>query len=62
MWLLIILVFVVVGAIWGASQSDCDAGSGAMMGGCLAVGCLTRLFMAGIVILGTLWLFGAIFG
>ena len=62
MWLVIILVFVVIGAIWGASSTDGDAGSGAMLGGCLAAGCLARLFMAGAVILVTLWLFGAIFG
>ncbi len=62
MWLVIILVFVVIGAIWGASSTDGDASSGAMMGGCLAAGCLARLFMAGAVILVTLWLFGAIFG
>ena len=62
MWIVIILVFVVIGAIWGASSNDADPGTGAMMGGCLAVGCLWRIFVAGIIILGTLWLFGALFG
>ena len=66
MWIWIIVIACVVGAIIGFVSSDGDnagddAAGGALAGGCLAVGCLTRLAVAALVILGALWLFGVIF-
>lgn len=64
MWIWIIIIAVIIGAIWGyLSEGDGGgAAAGAVAGGCLAGNCLGRLFLAGIFILGILWLFGAIFG
>ncbi len=66
MWIWIIIIAVIIGALWGAMSSDGDNGAGAAAGaitaGCLAGGCLLRLFVAGMFILGILWLFGLIFG
>lgn len=67
MWIWIILIAIVIGAIWGAASSEkgesgTGAASGAMAGGCLAAGCLGRLALAAIGILLVLWLFGVIFG
>ena len=64
MWIWIIIIAVVIGAIIGFAQSGEkeDAVSGAMAGGCLAVGCLGRIAIAALVIIGILWLASALFG
>jgi hypothetical protein len=66
MWIWIIIVACVIGAIVGILGSNgddkaTDAASGAMAGGCLAAGCLARIAIAAIIILGVLWLFGVLF-
>ena len=64
MWIWIIVIAVVIGALWGYSENgnSGDALGGAMAGGCMAAGCLTRLAVAALGILLVLWLFGLIFG
>jgi hypothetical protein len=67
MWIWIIIIAVVLGALWGFLNSDSNnagegAAQGAMAGGCMAAGCLLRLALAAIGILVVLWLFSAIFG
>ncbi len=64
MWILILIFFGVGGAILGMLSSD--DGDGAL-GGCLTGlfaggSCLAQILISGLVILLTLWLFGAIFG
>lgn len=65
MWIWIIIIAVVVGALWGFLSSDDDKGGsateGAMMGGCMAVGCLMKLALTALTIIAILWLFGALF-
>lgn len=67
MWVWIIIIVVVIGAIWGAlSSSDDDRGSGAFAGalgagaGCAAI--LFQIFLTGVSIVFVLWLFGNLFG
>lgn len=64
MWIWIIIIAIITGAIIGFAQSGekKDAMGGAMAGGCLAVGCLGRLAIAAITIIVILWLFGLLFG
>lgn len=67
MWIWIIIIACVIGAIYGLLSSDGsnsggDALGGAMAGGCMAVGCLSRLAITALGILFILWLFSAIFG
>lgn len=66
MWIWILIIFAVGGAILGALSDDNKSGEGAL-GGCLAGlftggSCLVQLLIAGLGILLTIWLFGAIFG
>lgn len=64
MWIWIIVIAVIIGAVWGflSEGKSEDAVGGAMAGGCMAVGCLLRLALAALGIILILWLFGAIFG
>lgn len=63
MWIWIIIIAVVIGAIIGFAQSGEkeDAVGGAMAGGCLAASCLARIAITAIIIIGILWLFGVLF-
>lgn len=67
MWLTILIIAIIVGAIWGfLSSDDGERGAGAL-GGAIAggIGCghvLLRIFIFGIIILAFFWLFGALFG
>lgn len=64
MWIWIIIIAVVIGAIFGFTQSGKgeDAAAGALAGGCLATSCLGRIAITAICILIVLWLFGLLFG
>lgn len=67
MWIWIIVVAVIIGAIIGFFASDgdskgADTAQGAMAGGCMAVGCLGRIALVAITIMIILWLFGKLFG
>lgn len=63
MWLVILIIAIVIGAIWGAASDDGPgAAGGALMGG---IGCgyiLLRIFLAGLGILFIIWIFGLLFG
>lgn len=67
MWLTILIIAIIVGAIWGfLSSDDGERGAGAI-GGALAggIGCghvLFQIFIFGLVIFVFIWLFGALFG
>lgn len=66
MWIWIIIIAVIIGAIFGASSSEdgekgAGAASGAFAGGMMAIGCLVRLALAAISILIILWLFSLLF-
>ena len=63
MWIWILIIFAVGGAILGALSDDKDGA----MGGCLAGlftggGCLVEILIAGLSIFFIIWLFGALFG
>lgn len=67
MWLTILIIAIIVGAIYGfLSSNDGERGAGAVGGAIVGgMGCgyiLIRIFIFGIIILGLLWLFGALFG
>ncbi|WP_297273019.1 hypothetical protein [uncultured Bacteroides sp.] len=64
MWIWVIIIAVIIGAIIGFSNSGKteDAVEGAMAGGCLAAGCIMRIAIFVLVILAILWLFGFLFG
>lgn len=63
MWITILIIAIIIGAILGASTSEKgEAGTGAVAGG---MGCgyvLLRIFLVGLGIMGIIWLFGALFG
>ncbi|MBQ9884047.1 MAG: hypothetical protein IJM43_06285 [Bacteroidaceae bacterium] len=67
MWFTLLIIAIIIGAIVGFfSSKDGERGEGAI-GGAVAggMGCgyiLIRIFIFGIIILGALWLFGALFG
>ena len=66
-WLWIIIIVMVIGGIIGAIGSgDDDKGSGCLGGALTAgVGCgyvLVQIFIAGLVIVGIIWLWSALFG
>lgn len=67
MWLTILIIAIIVGAIWGfLSSDDGERGAGAI-GSALAggIGCghvLFQIFIFGLVIFVFIWLFGALFG
>lgn len=66
MWIWVIIIAIIIGAIWGALNSNdgergAGAFSGAIMGG---MGCgfiLFRIFLWGLGIMLLLWLFGSLF-
>lgn len=67
MWIWIIIIACVIGAIIGLAGSDGrnkagDAAGGAFAGGCMAAGCLLRIAFMALIIIGILWLFGVLFG
>lgn len=64
MWIWILIIAIVIGAIFGFASSGKgeDAAAGAMAGGCMAASCLGRIFFAGIIILLILWLFSVLLG
>ncbi|WP_300814033.1 hypothetical protein [uncultured Bacteroides sp.] len=64
MWIWIIIIAVIVGAIIGFSNSGKteDAVDGAMAGGCLAAGCIMRIAILVLSLLFVLWLFSLLFG
>ena len=67
MWIWVIIIAIIIGAIWGVLSSDegergTGAFSGAVMGG---MGCgfiLFRIFLWGLGIMLLIWLFGSLFG
>lgn len=63
MWIWIIVIAVIIGAIVGFASSGKseDAASGALAGGCMAASYLVRLAIAAISIIVILWLFSVIF-
>ncbi len=66
-WLVVLIIAIVIGAIWGfLSSKDGERGEGALGGGFAAgVGCgyiLFQIFLWGIGLLILIWLFGALFG
>lgn len=67
MWIWIIVIACVIGAIFGFANSDGDnaagdAAGGALAGGCMAAGCLGRIAIAALGIIVILWLFNLLFG
>lgn len=67
MWLTLLIIAIVIGAIWGASTSnEGEAGAGAVAGAVAGgMGCgyvLFRIFIFGLGIMAVIWLFGALFG
>lgn len=66
MWLWIIIIAILIGAVIGIFSSNgknpkSDAASGAFAGGCLAMSCLVKLAIAALSIIFILWLFKVIF-
>lgn len=65
MWIWIIVIVAIIGALWGYFNDD-GSSEGAAAGGCMgamfAGGCLMRIAIAAICIIGVLWLFGVLFG
>ena len=64
MWFWILVIFAIGGAILGAlSSKDKDGALGGCLAGlCTGGSCLVQIFVGGLIILLTIWLFGAIFG
>lgn len=63
MWIWILIIFAVGGAILGAMSGEKDGALGGCLTGLFAGGsCLVRIFIWGISILILFWLFGALFG
>ncbi|MBR5686557.1 MAG: hypothetical protein IKX36_01190 [Prevotella sp.] len=67
MWLTVLIIAIIIGAIIGfASSDEGERGAGALGGafvvgmGCLQV--LVRIFIFGLTIMAVLWLFGKLFG
>lgn len=65
MWIWVLVIFAVGGAILGFLSSDGE-GDGAL-GGCLAGlftggSCLVQIFISGLILFFTIWLFGFLFG
>jgi hypothetical protein len=63
MWVWILVIFAVVGAIIGAAAN----GKEGAVGGCLAglftgSSCLVKIIIAGLSILLVIWLFGVLLG
>lgn len=67
MWLTILIIVIIVGAIWGfLSSNDGERKSGAAGGALVGLmGCgyiLFQILLAGLGILIVIWLFSALFG
>lgn len=67
MWLTLLIIAIIIGAIWGALSADKgEAGAGAFTGAVAGgMGCgfiLFRIFLLGLGIMAIIWLFGALFG
>lgn len=63
MWIWIIIIAIIIGALIGYFNGGKEeAVGGAMAGGCLAAGCLVKLAIAALAIIIVLWLFGVLFG
>ncbi len=67
MWLTVLIIAIVIGAVVGfLSSDDGERGSGAMGGAIVGgIGCaqiLIRIFIFGLIIFAFIWLFGALFG
>lgn len=67
MWIWLIIIAIIVGAIWGALTSDKgESGAGAISGAIAGgMGCgylLLQIFLWGLGIFIMIWLFGALFG
>ncbi len=63
MWIWILVIFAVGGAILGALSNEKDGALGGCLTGLFTGGsCLTQIFIWGLSILFVLWLFGALFG
>lgn len=66
MWIWVVIIAVIVGAVFGMLSGDGNskenAAGGALAGGCLAIGCLARIAFAALIILGILWLASLLFG
>lgn len=64
MWIWIIIIAIIIGAVVGylnSGKSE-EAAEGAIAGGCLAAGCIMRIAITALGILVILWLFGLLFG
>ncbi len=66
MWFTILIIAIIIGAIIGfISSEDDEKGSGCMAGAFTGgMGCgylLLQIFLAGLFILGIIWLFGVLF-
>lgn len=66
LWLKIIVGCCIIGAIIGLFYSNgknplSNAANGAVTGGCMAAGCILRIAIAALIILGILWIFGILF-
>lgn len=67
MWITILIIVVVIGAIAGFFLSDdgergAGALSGALMSGMGCASVLFHLFLVGLTIFAAVWLFGFLFG
>ena len=67
MWIWIIIIAIIIGAIWGASNSkDGEKGAGAFAGAITSgMGCgyvLFQIFLFGVGIMIMLWLIRFLFG
>ncbi len=67
MWLTVLIIAIIIGAIWGAmSSNDGEKGSGALAGAFTAgAGCgyiLLQILLWGLGIAFMIWLFGTLFG
>jgi hypothetical protein len=63
MWIWVLIIFAIVGAILGALSDDKDGAAGGCLAGLFAGGgCLVQILIGGLSILFVIWLFGVLFG
>ena len=63
MWIWILVIFAVVGAILGAVANGKEGAVGGCLAGLFTGGsCLLRILIVGLSILLIIWLFGVLFG
>jgi hypothetical protein len=63
MWIWVLVIFAIAGAILGALSGDKDGAAGGCLAGLFTGGsCLMQIFIWGISFLILAWLFGALFG